>query len=602
MRHRKATSTLLLAAIVGMTGCTVEGEDPKLVEARGHERACAEELAAGNYTGAIAEAEKVVAVPAMLAIDDVTIDRVRFCFTSAATLKQFNEITTELQFLLETGLKLIEGGSLSPADVDALRLAFIDGRFQTHGPSPIGAVITSLFDPIRNRLANNRQHLEAIIKNNRFTWTIQRLPVTVADHELLNAGGRYDMGEVHLLYGLTRAILSIFEAVESIDYNFNLNYLIEYAGVETDAAPLRRFSSHPVSAVLNLGAVLLSTDPRFLSLDAATGRDRMARAGEGFSILFGSLLNSLNHMAKRSGDQSDFLLEYRVDDNTAYLVFHGEFISNPIPIVDIAKFGGLAIPLKPEVFQSFEKLRDSLAGVLGERANLQRDIFPLVALGIAVSLSSGAFDALINTALSSSDPAAAARITELLAIVSSNSDFILGALVSLVPVTVELDLGHMFKNPVNPRDVLPAWIQPARSLERPYTLPLTAATFVLSYECEDGLNPLQKTPEAYFCSATQDRGHFDDIGSDPENVSIYHNFGELWAGPISADGIAVVIPYIGFKDPSFGGVLYLDMTAIANPGFIEAHDPTESMPLATQKTLNATLASIFVSVGSLLNF
>jgi len=124
--------------------------------------------------------------------------------------------------------------------------------------------------------------------------------------------------------------------------------------------------------------------------------------------------------------------------------------------------------------------------------NLQRDVFPIVALVTVVLVNSGAFEALIDLALEGADQATSDTVNKVLGLVADNPDLLLAALVAVVPVEIELDFGHVFKNPVGLRDVFPAWVYPdipSTSRDAAYYQAFTAASIVYSYECADASDP-----------------------------------------------------------------------------------------------------------------
>ena len=160
--------------------------------------------------------------------------------------------------------------------------------------------------------------------------------------------------------------------------------------------------------------------------------------------------------------------------------------------------------------------------------------------------------------------------------------------------------------------MFPAWTQPEANA--PITN-YTEATLVYSYECADGSDPIMT--DKYLCAAAADTGHFKPA-SGLQYYPVYrttdstwvdgklmwknfpsNNFGTKWDAqvPIDADGIDTIIPYIGFKDASFGGLLYLDLSAIKSDKLV----PTKNgMELASLKTLDATLATIIKTVQGLI--
>jgi hypothetical protein len=523
---------------------------------------------------------------------------------------QLNSVTKELQALLQSTLGLFQGSSLSSPQLRQLALDYNEGRLDPKVQSAISILIGSFAGPIESTLKENQQQLEEIIRHKRFRWTLQHVPVKIGDNQIIDAKGDYDMAEIYMLYGLTRQILGVFNLVESQDYSLTLRPLTDYVLTVNDN-PVLNLTQAPGKAIVNLVAVLMATSPIFLSLESAAGAEQMKMAGANFSSGFASVLDSITFMKKREGDQSGSILEFRRDNDKDYLILHMAINNgaNPIPVVDLQKFDGIAIPLDDRILEGLKNMSDDFANTPGVNTNLQRDVFPIVTLGLVVLVGSGAFDALINLALEGSDPGTKKIATDLIKLLKDNQDLVLAALVSLVPVEIEFDFGHMFQEPGGLRDVFPAWTQPA-NLDFPPAL--TEATLVYSYECADGSDALRE--EKYICDKEADRGHFQDLDETPyqmwdpvsnstiassllwKNYSGSNNFGPKWATnvPIEADGIPTVIPYLGFKDASFNGVLYLNTETISKLKSKNGMQP------ATLMTLNATLATIVATVQGFL--
>lgn len=600
----KRSSTLLLALVfLGLSlSCDNEQEASLPSEVLSANKNCTQKLAAGQYAEAIIESGRVLKNTNLAAIQDNAIDQIRFCYTTAATLKDVNDLSLTLKALFDAAGQILNG-ALAPSESGwNLQSVLQNKRVETQAASLIGTALGTFINPVRSRLEENRTILEQIRKNPKFRYTLPMLPVKVTDQEIMDAGGVYDAATIDLLYGMTRAILSTFYMIESQDYGFNTSDVLNYALLSVDGHPISTFSDRPLNAVFNLAAVLLGTSPRFLSLDTEKGKKSMVDAGAGFGEGVSSLLSAVAKMKKRTGDQSQHMIEYKVkaDGQDDAIIVHMKFKNLGIPGIDAKKLENLQIPLRKDILSGLEHIRDNLKQVAGVRVNLQDDVFPIVALGATVLLGSGAFDALIHAALGGSDPKLAEQIQAGIGLITKNRDYLLGILVSLVPVIIELDLGYIFANPKGLREVMPAWIQPeklAGAEGKDALKPFTTATLVYEFECRDGSNPLAMRPkEAYLCTEVTDTAHF--AAAVTNNVTM-NNYGPLWEGRIEPDGIRAKTPYIGFKDPSFGGLLYLDWTQIANETLLPP-EPGAPMAKATQRTLNATIASIVATVQGLL--
>lgn len=613
--------TILRLFLLGVLGSFAAacGPDPKPDEdpAAQYAADCKLNLAAGDYEMAKLAAYNVVKGN-LMADDHASVDQAVFCYTTANTLYRINEVTKniESQLTMVAGLLNGTGGfapSITPQGIQKLASDYVNGRLDPQAAGAIGVFLDSYLAPVQSLLEENAKLLEFIIQRNKFQWQIDALPLKIADKQLINAGGRYDLGEVQLLYGLTRGLLGVIYLVQSQDYTVSLE-IVQYAMQAQTDNPLLNLSENPVRALSNAFAVLMTTSPKFLLLDSSVGKEKMKNAGDGFAHTFDAILKAINVMQKRPAAlQAEHVVEFKTENDQNYFVLHMQF-ENLVPLVDLRKFDGTAIPLRDDVVAALENIAKDFNGDSGVNTNLQRDIFPIVAIGVVVLINSGAFQALIDLALGSADQATQDTINRALGLVAENADLLLAALVGAVPVEIELDFGYIFKNPVGLRDVFPAWVHPdiAATKDEAYYQALTRSTVVYSYECLDDTDPL--VTGELLCANPTDKDHFRPLDStayvfwdgpgvtwsDPsirwENL-LTNNFGTLWPGdaPSPKDGIQTGIPYIGWKDASFGGLLYLDVTTINQSGLITAGNGIKK---ANLQSLNATIASIVATVES----
>lgn len=618
----RSLAVTLGVALVAVSCGVEETEDPRITTVKAHVAECRTQLAAGNYEHAKNAAFNVVK-GSLLSVNDVSVEQAAFCYTTSNTLSKINEVTKNIESQLGLVAGLLNGSTglapRTPADFAKLADDYVNGRLDKQTQGAIGLFLDSYLGPIQSMLEENQELLQLIIAKKRFRWQIDSLPLKIADKELINAGGRYDMGEIYLLYGLTRAILGTFYTLQSQDYSINLT-IIQYALSVNEAAgvdnPLLGLFDNPARALVNAVAVLMGTSPKFLALDSRVGTEKMKSAGEGFADGFDSILKAVKAMKDRPASlQGEHIVEYKRENDEDFFVLHMKF-TNLVPFVDLQKFDGISIPLREDVLASLENLAKDFSGASGVNTNLQRDIFPIVALVAVVLINSGAFQELINLATGTADEQTKETINQALSLVASNPDFILAALVGVVPVEIEFDFGHAFKNPVGLRDVFPAWIQPdVYGNELEALKPLTMATVVYSYECVENTDPIQTGD--LLCPTSKDKDHFQQATGNMytfwspvtasgwvsdlarwENLAT-NNFGTQWDAntPSVADGIQTGIPYIGWKDASFGGLVYLDVASINASGKIQAES---GLKKATLQSFNATIAAIVSQVESFL--
>lgn len=616
MRALLRSLSIALFMVLPLAGCpgTAEPEDPRVTAWAEEVDTCARYLSAAEYNLARGAAQRVVDDPDLDRVDHLVVDQARFCYTTARTLANVDELAERMEDLLGFILDLVageDGGFLSPHDI----------AYELHAqyePQLIESFLFSFLSRLETSFEVNAAQLEQIIAKDRFEWSLGRLPVTLAGQELLDAGGHYDMAEVHILYGLTRTISATFSVLRAINFSFQLSSVTQYVLGDYET-PLDDFADFPVTAIMNVASVFLAGNPSFLTLKG-DGASQMESAGHGYAAGWDGILKAVRHMRHvRTGDQSKYLIEYmRNDDDQDVFILHLSFEASPIPFVDLQRLDDLEIPLSENIMESMEIMRDNFAGVSGAHmVSLQEDVFPMIALMTTVLLQTGMFDALINTALAEFDESSGDQIKSVIDMFGGNPAIVRGILDTFMPVGMEFDFGNMFHAAMGPRHILPAWFEPTQAEKdawtdagQPMARAFTVATFVLSYECSNGERPIDGVGdgddkvEGYLCESATDGTHFQDL--DPEgsdrwrNNTTTANFERSaggWEGEIPQDGINSVLPYIGFKDASFGGVLYLDWTNIANADHMPAPPENERFQPATQQTLNATIAAIFDAVG-----
>jgi hypothetical protein len=567
----KLTPALLTLALL-LSACTSDLEqNEKLKTVQRKVSQCESLLAETKYLEAYeATAEIVESQSALLAVDDLAVDQLRFCYATANVLKEVQSLSSEINRIITI---LDDSLGSDAAASPAYRLAAVQ---------PFDAFLEDLVEPIVELLESNRTQLQAIVEKDRFWWHARQLPVVIADREVFDAHGVYDIGEVRVFLSMTELVLSGLRMFQSNNYGINLGPVISY--VTLDETPLRHYDERPAAALLNMLSVLLATHPDFLGLKEGTGPDLVAQAGQELASSAANLLAAIDYMTKRrKGSQAMNIFEYRKEGVDDYLIVHIQFDREVVPGLELAKFDDLTIPLRSEVVHGLENIQASLAAAGGVRANLQADIFPLVSLVGVVLLNSGAVDELLNEVLEELDKPVADKLRAAIELDEMQETYLLAQLLTAVPTQAELDLGEFFANPVALRDLMPAWRQPAVA---PSTLneamaAFTEATFVYEYECAD---PLKENTKRIVCDNPVDTAHFT---TPITNDATYDNLGPYWSGSIEADGIKNPFAYIAFRDPTFNGALYLDVANIGSA----ALDNEVGMKVANQRTLNAAIAS-----------
>lgn len=564
--------------------CSATAEDANLVALRKASNTCKTLLSQAAYQDAVSWAEVQLADTGMLAADPQLAGELRFCHALARSFDKLNESSTFIKQFVVAMSDLFEArqaGAPYQPQAMALESTILDN------------VLSAILVPLIADLEEISTTYADIAASESFTWKIDRLPVQIAGSELFDAAGTYDKGEVEILRGVVGAVLGSLYSLQALDYRVNIGAIIEYAKLAD--SPLRRYQEHPVAGVFNAAAVLLGTAPNFLALKGKDGAEFMHKAGATYTAAVKSLLDAAVLIKARQGDQGEHVIEYVRDGKQDYFVVHLTFnneLSSELQ-VDLEKFDDTSIPLRDDVLQSMTRVYDSLRAGGGVRAGVQTDVFPIMALVGVVALKSGALDAAIEESLDQIDAALAEKLRVTLDYSALSQEHLLSLLITAVPVAMEVDLGRAFAKPANLRDVLPAWFQPDPAPAGGFAMSaFTEATFVVEYEC--AANPLfTGSRVSIFCTGPVDQAHFAALGATQpwKNQASSNNFGPAWGGQIAADGVANRGPYIGFKDPSFGGTLFVDYSTISVPS------PTgDTIAPASQSALNTLLATMTEAV------
>jgi hypothetical protein len=588
---RNIVALVLLAAM--LPACGDPPPDARIALTARAEASCRAHLEEGAYADAVQAARLVIDDANLLALDHPVTDQARFCFVMARSLRDLDETSTKVEEFISAVSGLVGRSGASPTDWATLF------RTQTAG---LDQILTALIEPVVFLLETNLEHLDAIAAADRLQWSIERLPVRVAQNELFDAGGNYDSGELRFMQSFTRFLLGTLYLLQGTSFSVNLPALTAYGNVPD--SPLENYAEHPVASVLNLLAVMLGTDPNFLAVRGDEGKELIGRAGTTFTAGFDALLSSIAFMKERPAQADNHIFYVEEFERNDHLVIAVEFKEDPFASVDLHKFDHITIPLYNDILNGLARIRDSLAGKPDVMAHLQRDVFPVVAAVSVFVLGSGAIDAAIDDILSDLDPGLADEIRSTLEVVKLQQEYFMAALLTAVPMDVALDLSKLFREPVGIRAVMPAWIQPASPGTDVLSMAaFTEATFVISYECE---NPLWSVPIQYLCEGPEDQGHFAEAGDEHalpwRNDPRFDNFGPRWAGAIPPDGIKSRFPYIGFKDPTFGGILYIDPRRIHPLMNLYPELEEDGLRPATQLILNATLANIALTFETLYSF
>lgn len=479
--------------------------------------------------------------------------------------------------------------------------------------------------------------------------------LTASDEPTLNLKGEWDRSEVFLMDAPVQAILGALKFGNSIDlradflgiYNRFVDLDIDFDGapeVDLDGDPDEDTVAETVYGVVetaefvlpkvqNLIAWMMNKNPHFLGLRPDGGEQMMQEAGEHFVSAIDSFQKALYFTsldAHYDLDQRDDVIAWgepvtyaglwevptlidRDLDTCAIRDTEDEskaeytFTINIIPPSEDDELPQLTTSAKTSCL--IEKLKDSLDNQ-GVRINLRNDILPVVLTALAEGFVEGISPDLIVD------------------VVTSIFDDYVGD-------SLEFNFGPMFAHPKGLRTFFPAWDTPDVESDEDLWLlvmesecrwstadeyadeEVTFATSAAYYpsrvthrffcrEVEgmsrDITNTSNYCPEGQNDGAHQlcDTDHFYPTeGTSPAPAN--NPASAQGVGRIARDGVHGIIPYIAFQDPSFNGLLYVD---VYNKSSAENKlgdvDPDPAFSLATNATLNALLAFISSNFSDIL--
>ena len=362
--------------------------------------------------------------------------------------------------------------------------------------------------------------------------------------------------------------------------------------------------------------------------------------------------------------------KYDKQNNIEYAVFNIKEINlstSAIPggdklgNVTISKTGVLEMNIGPDskgisMADRLDKIANNFTSG-GAPISWAQDIAPIVSSILVMVLNSGMLNSLIQSAISGmgSDNSLGDSLNSIMGSDLINEDLITGILTGFIPDSIQLDFGGFYNNPPNYRDLLPAWtngltkeVLGADGKKEVWP----ADVFMLEYECGDSSKSVTSPTGAlgpllyddFVCNnkyslavsngpdvttMIKDTDHFqttnwiwqryinssNGITTDTTTQYVYYIPPIITAGTSDAedayqgftkDGVDSIIPYMYFKDPTFGKLLYIKMSPL---GFSEAqwanleecNEIKDNFGLPNNKCLNAALGKLLSDLINSLN-
>jgi hypothetical protein len=479
----------------------------------------------------------------------------------------------------------------------------------------VGGVIDGILKSFDGFFQAELRKLAEVQKNPNFVIRYPKVPIRFnlsalggSDVELVDLKGEYDLGEAYALSALYRVISGVLNTFIALDLNIDVNSrtldLLKYV---SDLFQGSGFQDDPVGMLSNLFAIALDTQKSFLNLSEA---ERMKSAGRSFGDGFADLLKSLQAMMQETDDQSDDLIAFykegqfprELDPDKRFdslcnnpndpslkgCIYLHLSLGNLFEALSIGfNLKMVPVPISEKYLTSVTNIRDAFYGKSGVRISWRRDISPLAALAVNTLIQSGIVQGLIVVATdligsqnNSTDITGQYQgIFDLLQSSIVTPDIIESLLGGLVPDIFEFDVGTYFQNPVPWRNFLPFW-KPVTStgIGSDTKYYWEDSRLLLEYECNDddgnaynepvsGSGSIRKVlilcPEGRAVDlphhTTEATSWITTADFQSAHSAFLDNLKTEGAFGMPKDCIKSGWFYIPLRDPSLGGILYINL-------------------------------------------
>jgi hypothetical protein len=517
------------------------------------------------------------------------------------------------------------------------------------------ALIDDLLTDLRLRFERLSFELTRLKSDPQFTFVLkQPTPVYLTSTETpdVDLQGEWDRGEVFLVDAGVQLILGVLNLAQAIDleadylgiYNEFTESDIELDlgdGVEGAVSGIER----QMPKIQELLTYVLNRNPNFLGLDTDTGEEQMHQAG----LRLGNAIDSLRkglYFASR-----DILHDENQGDDVIGFDGRSSGSKEPIdPDADLCDIrdNGTDADLRASTFEFQIRLFTKQVGDGWEKDPSVLESVPGTGCVVGKLM-----DSLLPPGdVRIEDPNARINLAEdvvplLIDVLRDvtglgniiNEDLIIG----FIGNSIELDAGEFFYSGLGPRDLLPAWDTPSmvaadepqllwwenecsfdplldavtaeRTTEYPeFATKATAQPYrvIDRFYCRESvdddtvLQPCSAGADPLFC----DLLHFPAENTNPAAPGLAGgsgpSLGAFGVSQIERDGLSSVLPAFAFRDPTFGGILYLDVYAFADQEDVVtdhmlAIDASVGFSPADQASLNAYLALLGSQVKEILD-
>ncbi len=385
--------------------------------------------------------------------------------------------------------------------------------------------------------------------------TVNKIPFYLAMQHESWIQGEIDDADVYMFDGIARLMAGLFEFLQAHGLETDLGTAISVGAelVKGDAN---------LQSILGLVTFLLNANDGFLDFNA----EGSARIANSRALLVGALDDLLLAAAAAEAeletdrDQSDDIFVVEDDDGISMRMNLWSWETDDESGEPVADLTELTL-IEPSVLVAASEVKAQIENG-GDALPFSTHYIPLVSAAAIVPIGFGLLEAFgVDLGLD-------------IAIVSpSVLAGLIGTFVNLD--VVALDLNAYYADPVPLRDMLPEWTTDRGTWDN---------MLIMEWECPAELD--DDVPDG--------AGGLLCAGGDETLVDAEHFKDTPYEIPL--DDKLLGTPYIAFRDPTFGGMLYVDVEALDLDGY---DDDARWVP-ADQFNLNAALGKILARIGSLI--
>ena len=431
---------------------------------------------------------------------------------------------------------MVDGIELGLSLLSVANQAFIDDLPELQSQDDWAAeVVHDAMAYLAQRFRDSLARLDGLVDDD-VRLSFGQVPVYNTNRMMLEYRGEFDNGDVHLMRAMAQGLLLVLDVLVTQDFRIDIMTLIPI---------VRGYDGETAEMVLMVMARVLAAGPQALGVHPVDGVEAYDEAGRMIAAFDGSLTAALEWLRNEEpGDteQVSYLLENSTEA-LASLVIQAKVTYGDDHLEPPTR-GDLLFKIPDDLEAALFAMAESVEG-RGDPVPWEDGPVWLLAVMANIIFQTGILGELdlggLTLPLDRMDIQALADTVK-----------------NLVPLPFAFDFGTMFATPTGLRAFLPGPTEDGESV-------------LMDWECpseteDDGFPDGSGGLLCDSADALEDGPHF--VGTDIE---------------FEADGVLSGLPYLGFLDPTWNGLLLADEARI---GLSEE----EGFVPATQRSLNAGLA------------